>query len=111
MIARMWRGWAASARNADLYQDFLQSTFLPAAHSIAGYHGATVLRRVVGDEIELLTITRFETLDAIRGFAGDDLEAAHVAPYARELLSHFDARCQHFEIVVEDKPATSGNPS
>ena len=105
MIARLWRGWAASARNAELYQDFLQSTFLPSAHSIAGYRGATVLRRDVGGELEFLTIPRFDTLDAISGFAGEDVEAAHVAPYARALLSHFDARCQHFEIVVEDKPA------
>ena len=55
--------------------------------------------------MEFLTITRFETLDAVRVFAGEDAEAAHVAPYARELLSHFDAQCQHFEFVVEDKPA------
>jgi len=64
-----------------------------------------VLRRTIGDEVEFLTITRFETLDAVRVFAGEDAEAAHVAPYARELLSHFDAQCQHFEFVVEDKPA------
>ena len=105
MIARLWRGYAATAENADRYQDFLQSQFLPSAHTIEGYRGATVLRRVVGNEIEFLTITRFETLDAIRAFAGEDAEAAHVAPYARTLLSHFDARCQHFEIVVEDTPA------
>jgi len=105
MIARLWHGWAADARNADLYQAFLQTTFLPSAHGIAGYRGATVLRRTAGDEVEFLTVTRFDTLDAIRGFAGDDAEAAHVAPYARTLLSHFDARCQHFEIVVEDSAA------
>jgi heme-degrading monooxygenase HmoA len=104
MIARVWRGWATTQEAATLYQEFLRSTFLPAAHSIGGYCGADVLRRPVGDEVEVMTITRFESLDAIRRFAGEDSEAAHVAPRGRELLTRFDARCLHYELVVEDKP-------
>jgi len=73
-------------------------------HSIKGYHGADVLRRTVADgEVEFTTLTRFESLEAIRVFAGEDYEAAHVAQRARELLSRFEARCQHFECVVEDR--------
>jgi len=102
MIARVWRGWASSVENADLYQDFLQTTFLPSIHAIEGYCGARVLRRVVGDEVEFMTITHFDSLAAIRQFAGADYEAAHVAPRARELLSRFEARCQHFELAVDD---------
>lgn len=105
MIVRIWRGWAANSANADLYEEFLRSTFLPSIHSIEGYHGATVLRRTLpGTEVEFTTLTRFESIAAIRAFAGDDYEAAHVAPRARELLSRFDARCQHFEAVIEDRP-------
>jgi heme-degrading monooxygenase HmoA len=107
MIARVWRGWAGSTEAADQYEEFLRATFLPAAHTIAGYCGATVLRRALATEVEFVTITRFDSLDAIRRFAGDDCEAAHVAPRARELLTHFDVRCQHFDIVVEDRPAAS----
>jgi hypothetical protein len=103
MIIRMWRGYAASVTAADAYQEFLRSTFLPSIHSLEGYCGATVLRRALGDEIEFVALTRFTSLAAIRKFAGEDYEAAHVAPRARELLSHFDARCQHFECVVEDE--------
>ncbi|HKS75187.1 MAG TPA: hypothetical protein VJQ82_18410 [Terriglobales bacterium] len=108
MIARVWRGWASSVENADLYQEFLRATFLPSIHSIAGYCGARVLRRVVGDEVEFMTITQFDSLDAIRQFAGADYEAAHVAPRARELLSRFEARCQHFELALDDaeRPAS-----
>jgi heme-degrading monooxygenase HmoA len=62
-----------------------------------------VLRRQTGDEVEFMTVTRFDSLDAIRQFAGDDYEAAHVAPRARELLPRFDARCLHFDLVVEDR--------
>jgi hypothetical protein len=45
MIARMWRGWAASTEAADLYEEFLRSSFLPAAYAIRGFKGASVLRR------------------------------------------------------------------
>jgi len=55
-----------------------------------------------------MTITHFDSLDAIRRFAGDDCEAAHVAPRARELLSRFEARCQHFELVVADTGRAAG---
>jgi heme-degrading monooxygenase HmoA len=101
MIARLWRGWAANQQNADLYEEFLRSTFLPRLHEIEGYHGVSLLRRNAGDEIEFVTITRFSSIDAIRKFAGDDYEAAHVAPRARELLQRFDARCLHFELVID----------
>jgi heme-degrading monooxygenase HmoA len=105
MIIRMWRGWAANSSTADLYEEFLRTTFLPSIHSIKGYHGATVLRRTIGaGEVEFTTLTRFESVASIKAFAGDDYEAAHVAPRARELLSRFDARCQHFEGVIEDRP-------
>ena len=102
MIARMWRGWAASVEAADLYEDFLRSKFLPSAHAIEGYLGASVLRRTVGGEVEFTTITRFASVDAIKKFAGEDYEAAHVAPRARELLARFEARCEHFDFVIED---------
>lgn len=104
MIARVWRGWAATTKCADLYQEFLRSTFLPSAHTIAGYRGARVLRRSANGEDEFMTVTFFDSLDAVRGFAGDDFEAAHVAPRGRELLARFDARCLHYELVVEDTP-------
>ncbi|HLB97683.1 MAG TPA: hypothetical protein VJK90_08470 [Acetobacteraceae bacterium] len=104
MIARLWRGWAATTEAADQYEAFLRTEFLPSAHAIEGYRGAAVLRRAVGGEVEFTTITRFDTIAAIRTFAGEDAEAAHVAPRGRELLSHFEDRCQHFDMVIEDGP-------
>jgi heme-degrading monooxygenase HmoA len=106
MIARVWRGWTDDIAAAELYEEFLRSTFLPSIHAIEGYQGASVVRRRVGQEVEFMTITRFASLEAIRKFAGDDCEAAHVAPRARELLSRFDARCQHFDLVIEDAPCS-----
>ena len=107
MIARMWRGWAATTAAADLYEEFLRSTFLPGAYAIPGFKGATVLRRNVGNEVEFTTITRFESVEAIKQFAGEDYEAAHVAPRARELLTRFEPRCVHSELVIETEPPES----
>jgi heme-degrading monooxygenase HmoA len=104
MIARMWRGWAAGVEAADLYEEFLRSNFLPAAYGIPGFKGASVLRRNVDNEVEFTTITRFESVQAIKQFAGEDYEAAHVAPGARELLARFEPRCVHFELVIETIP-------
>ena len=102
MIERVWRGWIAR-KNAQAYNDFLQHSFLPAAHSIPGYCGARVLRRDVGEEVEFMTITHFESMDAIRAFAGEDPERAHIAPEARHLLSRWDEEVSHFEIAFDDR--------
>ncbi len=107
MIARLWRGWAATTAEADQYEAFLRTEFLPSTHAIEGYRGASVLRRAVGGDVEFTTITRFDSLAAIRKFAGEDAEAAHVAPRGRELLAHVEARCQHFDLVIEDQPAAA----
>jgi heme-degrading monooxygenase HmoA len=108
MIARIWRGWAASVDAADIYEEFLRTTFLPEAHAIAGYRGALVLRRSVGTEVEFTTITRFDSMAAIRQFAGEDTEAAHVAPRAQELLARYEPRCLHVDIVIEDRSEADG---
>jgi heme-degrading monooxygenase HmoA len=101
MIERVWRGWIARDK-AQAYGDFLQNIFLPAAHAIPGYRGARVLRRDVGDEVEFMTVTHFASLDAIRAFAGDELDRAHVAPEARALLTRWEEHVSHFEIAFDD---------
>jgi hypothetical protein len=60
-----------------------------------------LLRRDDGQEIAFVTITRFESLDAVRAFAGQDYERAVVEPEARALLSRFDQRSDHYEIVID----------
>lgn len=102
MIERIWRGWIA-ADKADAYQHFLRTEFMPAAHAITGYLGADVLRRQVGDEVEFVTITRFESIEAIRAFAGEDVERAHVAPQARALLARWEERVAHYDLAFEDR--------
>ena len=100
MIARIWHGWTAP-ENADAYEQFLRVTMFPSIHRVDGFHGADLLRRDDGDEVAFITITRFESLDAVKRFAGDDYERAVVEPEARRLLSRFDERSAHYELVIE----------
>ena len=100
MIARLWHGWTAP-ENADAYEEFLRTKMFPSIHRVPGYLGAELLRRQDGDEIAFITITRFESLESVRTFAGEDYEAAVVEPEARRLLSRFDSRSEHYEIVID----------
>jgi antibiotic biosynthesis monooxygenase (ABM) superfamily enzyme len=73
----------------------------PSIHRVPGYVGADLLRRDAGDETAFVTITRFESLESVRAFAGEDYEQAVVEPEARALLSHFDERSEHYEVVID----------
>ncbi len=68
-----------------------------------GYAGAMLLERDLSDAVEVVVITLWRSLDAIRGFAGADLEAAVVTDAAAALLTRFDDRVQHYELVVKDE--------
>jgi heme-degrading monooxygenase HmoA len=100
VIARIWHGWTAP-EHADAYEEFLRTKMFPSIHQIDGFVGADLLRRDDGDEVAFITITRFDSLDAVRSFAGADFEAAVVEPEAEALLSRFDRRSQHYEIVLD----------
>jgi heme-degrading monooxygenase HmoA len=100
MIARLWQGWTAP-ENADAYEEFLRTTMFPSIHGVKGFLGADLLRRDDGEEIAFVTITRFETLDAVRAFAGENYEQAVVEPEARRLLTRFYQRSEHYEIAID----------
>jgi antibiotic biosynthesis monooxygenase (ABM) superfamily enzyme len=96
VITRVWRGWTRRS-DADAYASFLLTELFPSLRAIPGFLGADVLRRVDGDEIAFVTLTRFATLAAIRAFAGEDYETPVLEPTARSLLVHYDERAQHFD--------------
>lgn len=99
MICRIWHGWTAPA-NADAYESLLRTEIFAgiAARAIAGYRGIELLRRRDGDEVEFVTVMWFDSLDAVRAFAGEDHEAAVVPAEARALLARFDRRSAHYEV-------------
>ena len=96
MITRLWRGWTAPD-NADAYEAFLLTELFPSMRAIPGFRDADVLRRSDGDEVAFVTLTRFDSLEAIRAFAGEDYETPVLEPRALELLSHWDERALHYE--------------
>jgi heme-degrading monooxygenase HmoA len=102
VIARVWRGWTTH-ENADLYQELLGSTVLPGIDRVRGFRGAELLRRDVGEEVEFITVTRFDSLDGVREFAGDDFERAVISDEAHRLLSRFEERVAIYEIAFEDE--------
>ncbi len=105
MISRVWHGYTTH-ENADVYEALLKKEIFVgiADREIAGYRGIHLLRRDLGDEVEFMTIMWFDSLDAVRTFAGEDYEAAYVPDAARAVLSHFDPRSQHYHVEVGDWP-------
>jgi antibiotic biosynthesis monooxygenase (ABM) superfamily enzyme len=99
MIIRVWHGWT-TPENADGYENLLRREIFPgiAAKNIPGYRGIELLRRNIGGEVEFITQMRFDSLQSVRDFQGEDYETAYVPEKARQVLSRFDARSQHYEI-------------
>lgn len=100
MITRLWRGWAPAAR-AQEYERHYSSVVVPVLWGVAGFEGARLLRRTIGDETEFVSLTFFDDLDAIRAFAGPDDETAVVADEARDVLVRFDDHVGHYETAFE----------
>lgn len=105
MILRIWHGYT-TPHNADAYAALLREHVIPGieAKNIPGYLGIDVLRRDLphaphGPEVEFITIMRFESLDAVRRFVGDDYEQVYVPDRARAVLSRFDDRSQHYDLI------------
>jgi heme-degrading monooxygenase HmoA len=100
VIARVWRGWT-KPENGDAYEEFLRANVFPALTAIVpGFRGGYVTRRNVDGEVEFLVMTLFDSLDAVRAFAGDDYEVPVVEPEAARLLNRGDERAAHYEVVI-----------
>lgn len=96
MIARIWHGYTAPA-NADAYHDLLRTKILPGIHRVQGYAGAYLLRREAGAEIEFVTVTLWESMEAVREFAGAERAHAVVPPEAQKLLARYDQASVHYD--------------
>jgi heme-degrading monooxygenase HmoA len=98
MIVRLWRGRTAVDR-AEIYVQHLFDAVLPTLEALPGFRGVTVLRRLDGQEVEFVVQTHWESMEAIKRFAGQKPEMAVVEPAARAVLSSFDATVLHYEVV------------
>ncbi len=99
MISRIWHGYT-TLQNADTYEALLKEEIFVGIKSrnIQGFREIQLFRRNLGDEVEFITVMWFDSLEAVRTFAGEDYEVAVVPPKARAVLKRFDARSQHYEI-------------
>ena len=100
------RRWCARTTKAQLpkYLEHFSKNVLPELRRVPGYLGAMVSVGRLDGEIEIVVETTWRSLESIRNFAGPDLEAAVVADEAAALLTSFDRRVRHSEIVATDRP-------
>lgn len=103
MVERVWSARAASRESAVAYAAYFRRVVLPELAAVGGYRGARLLQRDLGGGAEVVVATRWDSLDAIRAFAGDDITRAVVHDEAAALLSDYDRTVRHFEIVLEDR--------
>lgn len=110
MITRIWRGWT-TPDNAPAYQSLLLAEIFPGieGRKVDGYRGISLARRDLGHEVEFVTIMWFDSLAAVRAFAGDNYEVAVVPPKARAVLARFDQQSAHYETVV-GPPSSAAQP-
>lgn len=100
MIARIWHGWTRRA-DAKKYEKMLRDEIFPsiAARRIKGYRGAELFIREDGDETEFVTLLRFDSMDAVKEFAGPDEHKPVIYPGVEQLLTRME-HAQHYQIGI-----------
>jgi len=97
VVARLWKGWTR-VDSADSYENLLRKVVYPGLQKINGYCGGYILRRDGKDEVEFVTLNFFESLDAVKAFAGDEYEVPVCEPEARRLLLKIEPIASHYEV-------------
>jgi heme-degrading monooxygenase HmoA len=101
MIIRVWTALTTEEDQHQYYAHFREHV-LPALRQLDGYAGASLGNRRSADGVEILVITQWRSIDAVRAFAGPDAEQAVVTEEAARVLKKWDARVKHYETVLED---------
>ena len=100
MIVRIWHGYT-TFENADKYEQLLKAEVFTGikAKNMSGYHGIQLVKRKLDTEVEFITIMTFTDYDCVKQLVGEDYQQAYVPVAARKILSHFDERSQHYEVI------------
>src|SRR5436190_22517049 len=101
MIERVWSG-RTTRDGAVTYAEHFRRVVVPELAVIPGYRGARLLEREQDGGIEVVVVTRWQSLDAIRAFAGDELDRAVVHEEAAALFADYDHKVRHFDVVAHD---------
>jgi antibiotic biosynthesis monooxygenase (ABM) superfamily enzyme len=100
MIARIWHGWT-KREDAKAYEKLLRDEIFPsiAARKIEGYRGAELFVRGNGDEVEFLTLLRFDSMDAVTEFAGPETSKPVIFPKAEALITRME-QARHYRVAI-----------
>ena len=100
MICRVWRGWTTK-ENADAYERIVRGQVIPGIEAlrIPGFLSIDLVRRERESEVEFMTLMWFDALASVKAFMGEDYEVAHVPPAAQAVLTTFDERSAHYEVL------------
>lgn len=99
MIARLWHG-RVRAEQADAYEAFLAGRAIPDYTGVAGNRGVRILRRDADDAVHFVTLSFWDSEEAIRAFAGDDLLKAKYYPEDAGFLLEFEPRVVHYSVTA-----------
>ncbi|PYK26694.1 MAG: antibiotic biosynthesis monooxygenase [Verrucomicrobia bacterium] len=100
MIARIWHGWT-KRKDAKAYEEMLRDEIFPniAARNIHGYRGAELFVREDSDEVEFVTLLRFDSMDAVMEFAGPEASRPVIFPKAEALITRME-QARHYRIAI-----------
>jgi heme-degrading monooxygenase HmoA len=104
MIIRMWHGRVPAAKKQQ-YLDYLIRTGLKDATAISGNRGVELLARDMGQLTEFVTLTRWDSVEAIKAFAGADFQKARYYPDDAQYLSEMEPFVKHYEVLHSQPPA------
>lgn len=97
MVARYWRGWT-TVEDATAYENLLKNKVLPELRKIEGYRGGYILRSDRPEEVEFVVINLFESLEAVKRFAGSDYQTPVFEPEAKVLLCRIEPLANHYDV-------------
>lgn len=99
MIARFWRGVTPESKANDYYE-YLKSTGVKDAQAVKGNRGVIVLRRMSEGHAEFLVISLWDSIDAIREFAGQEIEMSRYYPSDAQYLLDLEPDVIHYDVLL-----------
>lgn len=100
MVARIWHG-VTPAEKGEEYLAFLRRTGVKDYQATQGNRGVYVLRRVTEGKADFLLVSLWDSMEAVRRFAGDDPERARYYPEDKEFLLEFEPNVAHYDVLVK----------
>jgi heme-degrading monooxygenase HmoA len=100
VVARHWRGWT-NAEDADRYIEYLNETGMRDLRGTPGNRGVQVWRRLDGGRAEFVVVSLWQSREAIRAFAGEDIEVARFYPDDERYLVDREETCTHYDVVAQ----------